>query len=240
MSKRAIAAGVVLAIVLLAPVVKAAEGIEGEWEFKRQIRARTWTATMMITKNAEGKYEGTWSNRRGENALSDITFEDGKLKFVQISSFGGQEMKTTYKGTVTSGAITGKGHSQWGDFTFEGTLDEQTKTGDDAIAGKWQMNINMPAREVVEKLTITKNADGTLAGKWEGRRGQDTISNIKFEDGGVSFTRVSKFGNREFTSTFIGNVDGDSMRGIFASDRGEREANARRVATGKPEEKKAE
>ena len=238
MSKKAVAAGVVLAIVMLAPVVIAAEGVVGEWEFKSQMQARTSTATMTITKNAEGKYEGTWSTRRGERALSDITFENGKAKFMQTSSFGGQDMKTTYEGTVEGGAITGKGQSQRGDFTFDGTLQGEAKTGADAIVGEWQMNTNMPEREIVEKLTITKNADGTLAGKWEGRRGESTISNVKFKDGGLTFTRTSKFGDREFTSTLIGTVDGDNMRGIFSSERGEREANATRVTSAKAEEGK--
>ena len=238
MSKKAVAAGVVLAIVMLAPVVIAAEGAVGEWEFKSQMQARTSTATMTIKKNAEGKYEGTWSTQRGESTLSDITFENGKVKFVQTSSFGGQEMKTTYEGTVTGGKITGKGQGQFGEFTFDGTLQGEAKTGADAIVGEWQMNVNMPAREFVEKLIITKNADGTLACKWEGRRGESTISDVKFEAGKLTFTRTSRFGDRESTSTFAGTVEGDNMKGVFSSERGDREANATRITAAKPEEGK--
>lgn len=238
MSKRAAAAGVLLAIVMLAPVVTAGEGVVGEWEFKRERPARTSTATMTITKNAEGEYEGTWSARWGESTLSDITLENGKVKFVQTISFGEQEMKTTYEGTVKSGKITGKGQGRWGDFTFEGTLQGEAKTCADAIVGKWQMSVMMPEHEIVEKLTITKNADGTLAGKWEGRRGESTISDVKFEGGKLTFTRTSRFGEREFTSTFEGTVEGDNMEGVFRSERGEREANATRVTEPKPEEKK--
>ena len=240
MSKRTVtvAAGVVLAIVMLAPVVNAAEGVVGEWGFKNQMQARTSTATMTINKDAEGKYEGTWTTRRGENTLSDITFENGKVKFVQTSSYGGQEMKTTYEGTVEGGKITGKGQGQFGESTFEGTQQGEAKTGADAIVGEWQMNVNTPAREFVEKLTVTKNADGTLAGKWEGRRGESTISDVKFEAGKLTFTRTSKFRDREFTSTFEGTVEGDNIKGVFKSERGEREANATRITSAKPEEKK--
>jgi len=238
MSKKAVVAGVVLAIVMLAPVVIAAEGAVGEWEFKRQRPARTSTATMTIKKNAEGEYEGTWSARWGESELSDITFEDGKVKFVQTSSFSGQEMKTTYEGTVKSGKITGKGQGRWGEFTFEGTLQGEAKTGADAIVGEWQMSVMMPEREIVEKLTITENADGTLAGKWEGQRGESAISDVKFEAGKLTFTLTSRFGDREFTSKFEGTVEGDNMKGVFRSERGEREANATRVTSAKPKEKK--
>jgi hypothetical protein len=236
MIKKAAATGVVLAIVMLAPVVMAAEGVVGEWEFKRQRPARTSTATMTINKNAEGEYEGTWSARWGESTLSDITLENGKVKFVRTISFGDQEMKTTYEGTVEGGKIKGKGQSHFGEFTFEGTLQGEAKTGADAIVGKWRMSVMMPEHEIVEKLTITKNADGTLAGKWEGRRGESTISDVKFEAGKLTFTRTGRFGDREFTSTFEGTVEGDNIKGVFSSHRGEREANATRVI--EAEEKK--
>jgi hypothetical protein len=195
MSKKTITAIVALAIVMLAPVVNAAEGIVGEWEFKSQIPARTSTATMKITKNAEGKYEGTWSAQWGESVLSDIKFENGKMSFIQMSNFGGQEMKTTYEGAVDG-------------------------------------------NEIVEKLTITKNADGTLAGKWEAKRGENTISDVKFEASKLMFTRTSKFGDREFTMTFEGTVEGNNIKGVFKGERGEREANATRVTSAKPEESK--
>ena len=241
MSKKTVLAGIAIAFVMLAPMVIAAEGVVGEWEFKSQTQARTMNATMTITKNAEGKYEGTWSTQRGESTLSDITFEKGKVKFVQTSDFGGQEMKTTYEGTVESGKITGKGQGRFGEFTFDGTLQGEAKTGADAIVGEWQMNVNMPARENIEKLTISKNADGTLSGKWEGQRGESTISAMKFEAGKLTFTRTTKFGDREMTSTFEGTVDGDQIKGTFSSERGDREANATRVKSAKPvEEKKPE
>jgi hypothetical protein len=242
MSKKAVAAGVVLAIIMPAAIIIAVEGVVGEWEFKSQMTARTSTATMTIKKNAEGKYEGTWSVPWGESTLSGITFENGKMKFVQTSSFGGQEMKTTYEGTVASGKITGKGQNQFGEFTFEGALQGEAQKAADAIAGEWQMNVTVPAREIIEKLTITKNADGTLAGKWEAQRGENTVSDIKFEAGKLTFTRTGKFGDREFKSTFAGTVEGDSIKGTFSSERGEREANATRITSAKAEEggKKAE
>ena len=92
------------------------------------------------------------------------------------------------------------------------------------------MNVNVPARENVEKLTITKNADGTLAGKWVGQRGESKISNMKFEGGKLTFIRTSDFGGRIMESEFEGTVTGDAIKGVFKSDRGDREANATRVS----------
>ncbi|MGA2322253.1 MAG: hypothetical protein ABSG22_00200 [Sedimentisphaerales bacterium] len=241
MNKKVIMAVVVLACVVLAPIVIAAEGVVGEWEFKSQMPARTSTATMTITKNADGKLAGTWSAQFGESTLSDITFEAGKVKFVQTSNFGGQEMKTAYEGTLEGGKLKGTGKGQFGEVTFDGTLQGEAKTGADAIVGEWQMSVNMPARDNVEKLTVTKNAGGTLTGKWEGRRGESKISNMKFEGGKLTFIRASDFGGRIVESEFEGTVEGDSIKGVFKSDRGNRDANATRIKLAKPDEgKKAE
>ncbi|MGD0573690.1 MAG: hypothetical protein ABSB11_11825 [Sedimentisphaerales bacterium] len=240
MNTKAIVAVVVLACVVLAPMVIAAEGVVGDWEFKSQVPARAMTATMTITKSADGKLAGTWSTQRGESQLSDITFENGKLKFVQTNNFGGQEMKTAYEGAIEGGKLKGTGKGQFGEFTFEGALQGEAKTGADAIVGGWQMSVNMPARDNVEKLTITKNADGTLAGKWVGQRGESKVSNIKFEGGKLTFIRTSDFGGRIMETEFEGTVEGDAIKGAFKSDRGDREANATRVVAAKSEPAKAE
>jgi len=237
MSIKAAVAGAVLVCVALAPVVIAAEGIEGVWEFKSQTQARTSKATMTISKNAEGKLAGIWSGQRGESTLSDISFENGVLKFTQTASFGGQEIKTTYEAKVEGTKLTGKGHGQFGEVPFEGTLQGEAKTGADAVVGEWSITVNMPARENIEKLTITKNADGTFAGKWEGRRGESKITNLKFEGGKLSFMRTMDFGGRISETEFSGTVEGDKITGKFSSERGDRDANATRVGA---EEKKAE
>ena len=116
----------------------------------------------------------------------------------------------------------------------------EAKSGADAIVGEWQMSVNMPARENIEKLTITKNADGSLAGKWVGQRGESKISNIKFEGGKLSFIRTTEFGGQIRDTEFEGTVEGDSIKGVFKSESGDREANATRVGAAKTEPAKAE
>jgi hypothetical protein len=254
-SIKVILAGVIFAVVLSASVVIAAQSVgsapstssgqasspqvNGEWNFTSKFEAMTMDATMTITKNAEGKYAGTWSSQWGESTLSDITLDANKLKFTQTSNFGGQDFKTSYEGTLEGGKLKGTSKNQWGDAAFEGTRGE-TKDKADPLAGEWQMNIKIPAREIVEKLYITQIADGNLAGKWEGMRGgENAISNLKFADGKLTFTRTSKMGGNDFTSTFAGTVTGDTIKGTFSSDFGEREITAVRAAV-KTETPKAE
>lgn len=230
MTKKAIVAGLVLAFVVLAPVVIAAEGVVGEWEFKNQMKA-----AITISKEADGKLAGTWTGQRGESTLSDISFENNTLKFTQTANFNGQEMKTTYEGKVEGTKITGKGQGGRGEFTFEGALEGEAKTGADAVVGKWSITVNMSS----DKLTITKNADGTLAGKWEGRRGESKISNMKFEGGKLTFIRTMDFGGQIRDAEFEGTVEGDKITGKFTTEGRGREAIATRVgAATKPAEEK--
>lgn len=240
MNKKAVVSGAAILCLIFSQAVTAAEGVVGDWEFRSQIPGMSFSATMTITKNAEGKYSGTWSSEFGESKVSDITFENGTLKLIQTSDFGGQEMKTTYEGKVEGGKFTGKGKNQFGESIVEGTMEGMVKEGTDAIVGTWQISIKVPEREIVEKLTITKNADGTLAGKWTGERQESTISNMKFEGGKLTFTRSGKMGPMEFTSSFEGTVEGDKIKGVFSNEFGEMPINATRIGADKPAEKKTE
>jgi hypothetical protein len=234
----------VLVSVILAPVVIAAESVGsasspqvvGEWEFKSNFEGRSSEATMTIKKIAEGKYEGTWSAQFGESTLSDIAFENGKLTFVQTSNFGGREIKTTYEAKVEGGKLTGTGKGRFGESKIDGTSKGEPNT----IVGEWQVNVTVPPREIVDKLTITKNTDGILEGKWTGQRGESTISNMKLEGNKLTFTRKSKMGEMEFETTYEGIVEGDQIKGKFTSERGDREANATRVSAAKAETAQAE
>ncbi len=249
MNKKAITATAISAIIMSSLMVMAAadstprqkpkhestQQVTGVWEFESKWPARTSTETMTITKNAKGKYEGTWSASWGESKLSDITFKNGIMKFVQINTFDGEKIKATYEGTVANNKITGKAQEPWGDFTFEGTLGRETK-GD--ITGQWQMTITIPAMETFEKMTITKNADGTLAGKWETQRGKNIILDVKFENGKLTFTHIGKFGGRKFMTKFAGTVQGDNIKGVFSSEQGRMEVTATRVTAAKGKEGK--
>jgi hypothetical protein len=229
---------VALVSVILTPVVMA-EGmgstsspqVVGEWEFKNQMQGRQSEATMAIKKAAEGKYEGTWSAQFGESTLSDITFDKGKLAFVQTSNFGGREMKTSYDAKVEGAKLTGTGKGQFGESTIEGTL----KGEPNGIASEWDIKVTVAPRAIIDKLSITKDANSVLSGKWTGQRGESTISNMKLEGSKLTFTRMSKMGEMEFESTYEGTVQGDTIKGKFTSERGEREANATRIGAAKPE-----
>jgi hypothetical protein len=240
MKTKALVTGMVIVCVMTVSIAAATEDVTGQWEFKSKFEGMSSEATMTIKKTAEGKYNGTWSAQWGESTLSDITFDNSSLKFVQTSDFGGQESKTTYEAKVEGTKLTGKGKGPWGEFTIDGTSKGEPNT----IVGEWQINVTVPPREVVDKLAITKDANGVLEGKWTGQRGEDTISNMKLEGNKLTFTRKGKMGEMEFEIAYEGTVESDQIKGAFKSDFGDRESNATRVGAkpqgNKEEMKKAE
>ena len=210
-----------LLLLLQTSFVWAAEDITGEWEMKMEFGGRESFATLSISKKADGSLTGKW----GSGELNDVKFEDGKLTFVRILTFGDQEFIMEYEGTLRDGKITGEMSSDRGEFAANGSR----KKPKCPALGQWDMKFNIGDREITGKLTISEKPDGTIAGKWDADYGEHTISNVKFADGKLSYTRKSKINDFEFESTFEGTIKGHKLAGAFKSQRGELPATGERI-----------
>ncbi len=208
-------------LLLQTSFVWAAEDITGEWEMKMDYDGREGFATLFISKNADGTLAGKW----GSSELSDVKFENGKLTFVRIIRFGDREFTTEYEGTLKDGKITGILSSGRGDTPANGSR----KKPKCPALGQWDMKFNVGDREITGRLIISEKPDGTLTGKWNAERGEHVISNVKFQNGKLNYTRKSRFGEREFESNFEGAIKGHKLAGAFKSQRGELLATGERV-----------
>jgi len=221
---KTIAKSIVLTCLLLlvqTSFVRAAEDITGEWEMKMEFGGRESFATMTISRKADGSLTGKW----GSGELTDVKFEDGKLTFARILTFGDQEFIMEYEGTLRDGKITGEMSSDRGEFAVNGARKKPKLPA----LGQWDMKFNVGDREITGKLSISEKPDGTLAGKWDAEFGEHIVSNVKFQNGKLNYTRKSKFGEREFESTFEGTIKGHKLAGAFKSQRGELPATGERV-----------
>ena len=199
----------------------AAEDISGQWEMKMEFGGRESFATMTISKKADGSFAGKW----GSNELSNVKFENGKLTFVRIIRFGDQEFSMDYVGTLKDGKITGQMSSDRGEFAANGS---RRKPKCPAL-GQWDMKFNIGDREITGRLTISGEPDGEMAGKWDAEYGEHTISDVKFADGKLSYTRKSKINDFEFETNFDGTIKGNELAGVFKSQRGEIPATGERI-----------
>lgn len=201
--------------------VFAAEEITGDWEITMNFSGRESFATLSISRKADGSLAGKW----GSGELNDVKFEDGKLTFVRILTFGDREFIMEYSGTLKDGKLTGTLSSDRGDYAANGTR----KKPKCPALGQWDMKFNVGDREITGRLILSEKPDSTLEGKWDANYGEHTISNVKIQDGKLIFTRNSKMNDFEIETTFEGAIKGHKLTGAFKSQRGELPATGERV-----------
>ncbi len=92
-------------IVVLALVGSAwAADVTGKWVAQVEGRQGTQENTFILKVDGT-KLTGTMSTARGENEISEGKVEGDEISFVIIRSFGENEMKILYKGTVSGDEI---------------------------------------------------------------------------------------------------------------------------------------
>jgi len=72
------------------------------------------------------------------------------------------------------------------------------------ILGSWNMTIKMGEREFNTVLAVTLDKQKKLQAEWQSEWGEHEISDVQFKDGKLTFSRASKFGDREWKSTYEG------------------------------------
>jgi hypothetical protein len=201
---------------------EAGQDITGEWEMAMDFGGRESFATLSITKKADGTLTGKW----GSSDLTDVKFENDKLTFVRTIRFGDQEFTMNYSGTLKEGKLTGTMSSDRGDMPVNGVKKKPKLP----VVGQWDIKFNVGDREIKSKLIITQKSDGSLEGKWE-EPGQHVLSDVKFENGKLTFTRKSKIEDMEFETTYEGTVKGDELIGMLKGEGGPWQANGKRLGS---------
>jgi hypothetical protein len=204
---------ILIALAVVVPQAWAAEDISGEWELASEFNGRQTLSTLTLAKNADGTFTGKW----GSTDLSSVKFDGQKLTFVRTMKFGDQEFSMNYAGTLKDGKLAGTVSSDRGEFAVAGTR----RKPESPAVGQWDLSYRFGDRDMTAKLAISQKPDGALDAKWTSQFGESAISNVKFADGKLSFTRKIKFNDNEFETTFEGTVAGDKLTGTNKSERGE-------------------
>jgi hypothetical protein len=92
------------------------------------------------------------------------------------------------------------------------------------LYGDWQVKYEVGDRQRESILSFSRDAEGNRTGQWISFWGVSDLQDLKYEDGELSFTRVSR--NREgqpTTSKFTGAIKDGKLSGTMSSDRGEYE-----------------
>jgi len=201
---------VLVCLLLVQTSLVAAQEITGQWEITMERDGRTSYATLTISKNADGTLAGKW----GTSELSNVKFQDEKLTFVRTIRFGDQEFTMNYSGTLKDGKLTGLLSSDRGEYAANGV---RLKPMPPAV-GVWDLAYKIGDRDVTARLTVSQRPDGALDAKWTSQMGESVISNVKLQDGKLTFDRAAKFNDREFTMTFTGIAQGDKLTGVSKNE----------------------
>jgi hypothetical protein len=193
-------------------------GIFGDWNVTMEFNGRQMQSILSFSRDQDGNPTGQWISFWGVNDLEDLKFEDGQLSFKRVmQGRDGQEMTSTFKGTIADGKLTGTVSSDRGDNTLTG----QRAPRMPRAAGIWEMKLKMGDREMPATLTIGANPEGELTAQWKSDRGEAVVSDIQSSRGELSFKLKSADADRPWEATFTGTLQRNALTGTLNSERGE-------------------
>ncbi len=200
-------------------------GLYGDWQIKMKFGEREMESILSFSRNQEGEYTGQWISLWGMNDLKDVTFEENKLSFTQITRFRDQEMTSKFTGTIEQGELSGLLISDRGETEILGKRAPRTPRG----VGSWEMKIKAGEREFTGVLTITADKEGNLSGTWKSSRGESKVSDVKYENRTLTFKRAIQRDSGQTEMAFEGTLGYTSLEGVFKSERGEATAEGTRL-----------
>lgn len=213
-------------VTLSAPVTAgtARKGIQGDWQITMDFGGRQVNSILSFSTDSEGKLTGQSITFGGVRELEDIKYEGSQLSSVQVNRFGDNEFRSTFKGTVERGKLSGTFSSDRGETTVEGKRLRRMPMA----AGTWQVKFNVGDREVSSTLTIKADENNNLSAEWQSQWGEHEITDVTFKKGKLTFKRTSKIQDRQWESDFEGTIKGHKLTGTLKSERGDIALEGRR------------
>lgn len=199
-------------------------GLYGDWRIKMKFGDNEFESILAFSRNQEG-YTGHWISFWGMNELKDVKFEENKLSFTQVTNYGGQERTSKFTGAIEQGELSGLLIGDDRETEIKGKRAARTPRG----VGSWEMKTTVGETEYPGTLTITADKEGSLSGAWKSSRGEGKLSDVKYADRKLTFTRVIERDSGEMVITFEGTLGYTSLEGVFKSDRGEAPTEGTRV-----------
>jgi hypothetical protein len=196
----------------------------GTWDISFSIGDRKITGKLSISEKPDGTLEGKWDSERGDTAISNVKFIDGKLTFDRKSTFADNTYESDFEGTLSGNNLTGVFKSQSGEMPAKGS-----RVGA-ALIGKWDLTSvsDFGTRQGMMRI------NGDLTGRYEFFGGEIPMKNLKLDGNQVTFALETGFGDQTFTLNFKGTLDGNNLKGQMTSDRGTSEITGKKVEAASP------
>ena len=195
-----------------APRLPRAAGI---WDLKTKRNDQESTATLTLGADKEGKLTGQWKTERGELALTDIQFDQGKLIFKAKSTNPDRAYEATFEGTIERDALTGAMKSERGESAVTGTRQGE------ALIGTWNLEMISERGTRTQRLQVNPDLSGLY--------GSLPIKKINLRDGAVDFLMVMQFGDQSFEMSFKGKLADAKLTGELTTSQGSQKVTGTKV-----------
>lgn len=103
----------------------------------------------------------------------------------------------------------------------------------ESAVGTWDVTMDFGGRQVEGKVIIEEK-DGALTGKWSSQRGESELSDVKLEEGKLTFLRKLERQGQSFELPFEGKIEGDKLTGAFVTPQGEMPVTGKRAGGAEP------
>jgi hypothetical protein len=105
--KRLLAPVLVLAVIAMAGVARAADDPTGTWKWERKFGDQTIEVSLKLKADGD-KLTGILSARNMDTEIQDGQFKDGAVSFIVVRERNGQKFTQKYNGKLSGDSITGK------------------------------------------------------------------------------------------------------------------------------------
>ena len=191
----------------------------GTWDISFNIGDRDITGQLAISEKSGGSLDGKWISERGNTAISNVKFKDGKLTFNRKSTFGDNTYESDFEGTIAGHNLTGVFKSQQGEMPAKGT-----RVGA-ALIGKWELT-------TVSEFGTNKSmmrVNGDMTGRYESFGSDLPIKDLKLEGDQVTFALEMGWGDQTVMLDFKGKLDGKNLAGQIAWDSGTGDVTGKKI-----------
>jgi len=195
----------------------ARRGIVGDWQLQIDVDGQQLPAVLALSRNTDGTLKGEWLSFWGITPLREIEYDAGKLGFAMTIRLDEGDTDTTFSGSVQQGELSGVFSNNLGEYPARGKRIRRIPMA----AGTWKTTLKMGDREFTADLIIKMEDQGELSADWKSQYGEHEIANVQFQQGKLTFDRKSKFGDRQWESSFEGTLKGQALSGTIKSDRGD-------------------
>ncbi|MBC8468260.1 MAG: hypothetical protein H8D56_02210 [Planctomycetes bacterium] len=105
---------------------------------------------------------------------------------------------------------------------FSAQVKAQSSQSRGGLYGDWQIKYEAGERQREAIISFSRDSEGNRTGQWISFMGLSELKDLEYEDGQLSFSRVSRGREGESTTTkFTGTIQDGKLSGTMSSDRGE-------------------